>query len=180
MIPLRLILIAYILVAVTPLIRPSATGNSSPAPADFPGWPSHFQHHRLTPLEMPPKVMASFASFPGKVQGFDSAGGRWILRWIYQPSRQVHPATHCFRGAGYAIEPRGLERDPYEIRWSHFQASRDGTTLTVHEQISDSRGNVWTDVSSWYWDAVRGATQGPWWAVTRIQEIKPQPTKDHQ
>jgi hypothetical protein len=38
--------------------------------------------------------------------------------------------------------------------------------LYVREVIADSHGNRWTDVSAWYWAAVRGETQGPWWAIT--------------
>lgn len=173
MTPLRLLLTGYLLVAATPLLRPDGSAPVSSARADFPGWPVHFQHHRLTPLEMDPSVLEAFSSFPGKVQAFDSDGGRWILRWIHQPSRQVHPAAHCLRAAGYQIHPQGLQRDPYEMTWAHFEATRDGTVLDVHEQISDTRGEVWTDVSAWYWDAVRGATSGPWWAVTRIQQTSP-------
>jgi len=173
MTPLRLLLMGYLLVAATPLLRPDGATAGSSSRSDFPGWPGHFQHYRLSPLEMDPSVLEAFSSFPGKVQAFDSDGGRWILRWIYRPSRQVHPAAHCLRSAGYQIDHQGLERDPYEVSWAHFEAGRDGSRLNVHEQIFDDRGKVWTDVSAWYWNAVRGTTLGPWWAVTRIQETSP-------
>jgi hypothetical protein len=37
--------------------------------------------------------------------------------------------------------------------------------MQVCERIYDQAGASWTDVSSWYWDAALGRSQGPWMAV---------------
>ena len=41
--------------------------------------------------------------------------------------------------------------------------------MRVRERIYDGAGHGWTDVSAWYWDALRGYSPGPWWAVTIVE-----------
>ena len=38
--------------------------------------------------------------------------------------------------------------------------------LVVREAVTDGRGGQWTDVSAWYWSALMGRSEGPWWAFT--------------
>ena len=47
--------------------------------------------------------------------------------------------------------------------------SPDGEALEVRERITDTNGRGWTDVSEWYWNAIGGKTEGPWWAVTVLE-----------
>jgi hypothetical protein len=46
----------------------------------------------------------------------------------------------------------------------------NGESLRVLERIYSSSenqtGQDWTDVSTWYWQALLGKTGGPWWSVT--------------
>ncbi|MEW6730399.1 MAG: hypothetical protein AB1489_03570, partial [Acidobacteriota bacterium] len=53
-----------------------------------------------------------------------------------------------------------------QVRWGAFKASGGKETLTVYERIYDQNGNGWTDVSAWYWAAILGKTESPWWAIT--------------
>ena len=73
--------------------------------ADFPGWPSRLDGRALTPL--PPAAQDAYFTrdFPGKVARFAAGGRQVVLRWVNAPTRRLHPASHCFAGAGYAIKP---------------------------------------------------------------------------
>jgi len=37
----------------------------------------------------------------------------------------------------------------------------------------DGRGGHWTDVSAWYWSALLGSSEGPWWALTVAENAQP-------
>lgn len=64
-----------------------------------------------------------------------------------------------------------------ECRWnagsilSRFQATGNKQTLVVREIVTDRQGQSWSDVSSWYWAALLGKTNGPWLATTVASEI---------
>ena len=46
------------------------------------------------------------------------------------------------------------------------------TSIPGYVGIYSARGDQsWTDVSSWYWQALLGKTHGPWWAVTVTEKI---------
>jgi hypothetical protein len=36
--------------------------------------------------------------------------------------------------------------------------------MIVCEVIRDNRSESWPDASSWYWNALFGASTGPWWS----------------
>jgi hypothetical protein len=88
-----------------------------------------------------------------------------IMRWIAAPTRKLHAASDCFKGSGYRVKPLPLET-ANGMTWGSFAAERGTQRLHVREVITDGSGNRWTDVSAWYWAAVRGGTQAPWWAIT--------------
>ena len=152
------LLLACILAAIAPwLSTPQAP---TPEP-DFPGWPTDRRPLPLTDRE------AAFATgFPGLIARFADGQSTSVIRWVTRPTRKLHPASHCYRGAGYSIRPLPLETDDAGHTWSSFSAIRTGEEMTVHERIYDNAGNSWPDVSAWYWSALLGKTTGPWWAVT--------------
>jgi hypothetical protein len=105
--------------------------------------------------------------FPGRIQTFTDGRRTLILRFVDRPTRRLHPARDCFRGAGYDLQPRpALARS--DDRWGRFEAARGGETLLVSERIEGPGGESWTDVSSWYWAAWTGWSRGPWWAITVV------------
>jgi exosortase/archaeosortase family protein len=134
----------------------------------FPGWPHQWEGQEIEPLPLSPKEAQFLQGFPGKTGSFSDQDGKWILRWVTEPTRRLHPARHCFAGSGYDIQPRGLVRDGWEKDWGCFEARKDGINWEVRERITDAAGNAWTDVSAWYWSAALGRTHGPWWVQTRI------------
>jgi hypothetical protein len=127
----------------------------------------------LTPLE------ARFAHrFPGAIARFAAGREVLVLRHVTQPTRQLHPATDCFRAAGFAITaPRASTADD-GAAWSCFVATRDGTRLRVCERIATVDGTAsWTDASAWFWAALQSPRNGaqtavgPWWATTVITPL---------
>ncbi|MDF9826162.1 exosortase/archaeosortase family protein [Ereboglobus sp. PH5-10] len=154
--------------AVMPLAGQRGTVSTA-SDADFPGWPELFEGKPWIRLRNPRDAAAFASGFAGKTgvfkqTGADGAGRIVVLRWIREASRGVHPAADCFRASGFAIKPGGLVRDANDVMWSEFFATKDGETWRVRERWRDDAGGAWTDVSAWYWAAVRG--RGPWWAVT--------------
>lgn len=155
-------LVACVLAALAPLASPK------PPPvvtADFPGWPTAFEGRSLRALELT-QIEQHFAqSFPGRIGRFNDGEREIVMRWIATPTRKLHAAVDCFKGSGYRVIPLPLETTD-RATWSAFSAELHNHLLHVREAIVDADGERWTDVSAWYWAAVRGETQGPWWAIT--------------
>jgi hypothetical protein len=167
-----------VLAAVVPLLGSRAgTRNSL---ASFPGWPHELAGRALTELPLTERERRFAEDFPGRIARFTDGEREVIVRWVTQPTRTLHSAADCFRGIGYAIEPRPLRVDSAQERWGSFTAVRDTERLRVYERIyaapGASDGN-WSDVSSWYWAALFGRTQGPWWAVT-VAESETLPNRE--
>ncbi|MEW6348449.1 MAG: archaeosortase/exosortase family protein [Thermodesulfobacteriota bacterium] len=104
--------------------------------------------------------------FPGSVSKFRVGDRSVVVRWVTVPTRKLHPASDCYRGEGYAVKPLSMEQDSQGRGWGRFRAARNGQVVIVRERIFDSHGGNWTDVSSWFWSAILGRTQSPWWAIT--------------
>ncbi len=122
----------------------------------------------LTPLE------ARFAHrFPGAIARFGAGREVLVLRHVTQPTRQLHPAADCFRAAGFAASAPRAHVDTDGAVWSCFVADRDGERLRVCERIERAdRTQAWTDVSAWYWSALRARGSGAaWWATTVITPL---------
>lgn len=132
----------------------------------FPGWPTVWEGRTLRPLTLTAREERFTRGFPGRVGRFSDGQREIILRWVNRSTRQLHPASDCFRGSGYEIASLPLVQDGEGRRWGAFAASRDGVRLRVRERVSDGQNGAWTDVSAWYWAALLGRTHGPWWAVT--------------
>lgn len=159
-------------VAAVVTLVPETTARPTPARvhADFPGWPETFEGKPWIRRLRSVTGEAFRSNFPGEVGVFDQEGRTVVLRWVAAPSRGLHPAGDCFRAIGGEVGTAGLVDDASGIRWSEFSVAHDDATITVRERIHDRRGRNWTDVSAWYWAAIRGKTQGPWWAVTVIEK----------
>ena len=164
-----LFIICCLLAAVAPFapMRSDAPNEQSA----FPGWPAQFEGHGLTQLPLSSREERFATDFPGRIARFEalfSNGQReMIIRWAPRETRALHPASDCFKGLGYSIKPLPARVDPAGHRWGCFEARRGAESLNVYERIYDSADKEsWSDVSSWYWQAMMGQASGGYWAVT--------------
>jgi len=155
-------------IAISAPIWNGAYGAHSVDPDSFPGWPTSIEGHTLS--ERPfAELEAQFArDFPGRVARFSGGDDEWILRWIAEPTRRLHSTSDCYRGLGFLIDNERIAIDEQGRRWGAFDATNKTERLLVRERITAPNGAAWTDNSAWYWAAVTGHTQGPWWATTRV------------
>jgi len=159
-----LFIICCLLAAVAPFapMRSDAPNELSA----FPGWPDQLEGHGLTRLPLSSREERFAADFPGRIARFSDGEGEMIIRWVERETRALHPASDCFKGLGYSIRPLPVRVDQSGRRWGSFEARRGDEALRVHERIYDSADKEsWSDVSSWYWQAMMGKTSGGWWAV---------------
>lgn len=157
-------LLSSMLLATAPFWR--IPREQASAEASFPGWPSTFEGHPLRELPLSEREERFGAGFPGRIARFTDGRRELIFRWVAAPTRQLHSATDCFRGLGYSTTTSTLWRQEDGNIWHRLTAARGAARLTVREAITDGAANRWTDVSHWYWEALLGRTQGPWWAIT--------------
>jgi hypothetical protein len=79
----------------------------------------------------------------------------------------MHPASDCFQGLGYSVK---AARRAIVIRAARcgpsFAATKGDERLLVYERINSDAGETWTDVSAWYWSALRQQGKRLWWAIT--------------
>jgi hypothetical protein len=130
-------------------------------------WPTHFRDQPLTQLPLSDLEQRFARRFPGAIARFTDGRRTLVLRQVQRPTRQLHPATDCFRALGYTIDRPHPVVDDEGQHWSCFAAARDGVRLRVCERIHDSEGRSWTDTSAWFWSAQYGG--GPWWAITTVE-----------
>lgn len=147
------------LVPFVPDAAPATRGADS-----FPGWPAIYEGRALTPLPMTPREVAFADGFPGRIGRFSDGQREIVLRYVTAETRRLHPASDCYRGLGYAVEPRPLRRGPDGGMMGCFRATKGGESYDVCEGIADGTGRTWPDVSAWYWQALFGQTSGPWWS----------------
>lgn len=167
----RQLLLASLVVLAA--LRPFADSSvaQSPQSASFPGWPKDFQGHALEPLPLTNKEQKFLSDFPGRIGKFSDGRREIILRWITRETRKVHPASDCFRGAGYSVRPLPVRIDGEKAHWGCFEAKRDGASLRVCERIRDGSGKNWADTSAWFWSAFLRESQGPWWSEVIAEQI---------
>lgn len=135
----------------------------------FPGWetaPVPAEAHEVMLSERDRRFAQQF---PGKIAAFADGNRLWLVRWVAQPTRRLHPASDCLKATGYLVRPASAELDASGLLWAGCDAQRGEERLRVRERIFSSDGRGWTDVSAWYWHAVLGRSAGPWWAVTVIE-----------
>ncbi len=138
----------------------------------FPGWPSQYQGENLVQLPLTPREERFGEGFPGRMGRFHDGRREILLRWIAAPTRRLHPADQCLRGHGYEVEHQPSERDAEGRPWTVLLAQDGTVSLRLHEAIRDAEGRQWSDVSAWYWAALLGQSQGPWWSIV-LAEVQP-------
>lgn len=132
-------------------------------------WPREFAGRPLQPLALSPVEQRFADRFPGAIGRFTDGERAIVLRHVTAPTRMMHPASDCYRGAGYRIVAQSLEQQAWggETKLQRcFIADKGGRRLRVCERIVDAHGLGFTDTSAWYWAAVTGRSVGPWRAVT--------------
>lgn len=158
-------------------IQPFASVGAPEAIAlqNFKGWPATFEGRQLVELPQTVEQTKFIANFPGRVAVFDDGGRRVIMRWLSRATRQMHPASDCYRGLGYQVSWLPLFIDQGGRHWSRFAARRGSVCLVVRECIIDERGRSWSDASSWYWAAALHGSSPPWWgfSVAERQTLAP-------
>ena len=162
-------LLAAVVPAAARVLPVSTTGGLAASAAPVTRsveWPTHFRDRPLTQLALTPLESRFAARFPGAIARFTDGQQIVIARVVNSPTRLLHPAADCFRAAGYAITPPRAAIDDRQKRWNCFEArGRDGERLRVCERIEDGAGAAWTDVSSWFWSALRSPGPRRAWTV---------------
>lgn len=168
----RGIFLAACLVAGMAPLRPAARGNPALA---LPDWPASWDGRAIWQVPVTASDEKFAENFPGRIAKFSDGRREYIFRWVATGTRQLHPGSDCFRGAGYRVTPRPAVRDGEGRQWSSFVASRDHHQLLVRERIADQHGREWTDVSSWFWSVALARTDGPWLSVTAVEPVDSSP-----
>lgn len=159
-------IVACLLAALVPWLPLKSKPRAAETSVAFPGWPTHFEGRALTALPLSERELRFSGDFPGRIARFNDGRREIVMRWVTEASRKLHPATDCFEGVGYRIDPLPLRVDEAGRRWGSFMAVRQSERLRVHERIYTDTGDSWADVSAWYWAAIAQEAAGPWWAVT--------------
>ncbi len=160
------LLFACVLAAAAPLAPTRAVNVDTP----FPGWPATFDGRALREEPLDARDQRFASGFPGRIATFTDGRRRVLLRWIVRPSRQLHAAADCLRGAGYGVEPLPLVVDAEHRVWGTMAAHLGADRFRVRERIVGRRGDAFTDASSWYWSALLGRSDGPWLAWTVFEK----------
>ena len=84
-------LLLCICAAVIPLFASSSLLESSSQ--TFPGWPTQLDGQLLQPLPLSEKERLFAGDFPGRIQRFSDGRREYILRWLFSPTRKLHPAS---------------------------------------------------------------------------------------
>jgi hypothetical protein len=133
-----------------------------------PEWPTNWQGTALRPLALSAVEHRFAQGFPGQIARLTNERDVLVWRYVTRPTRMLHPATDCYRAAGWRISDERLEQTA-EGRWRCFSARSargEGDALRVCERITDGAGQSFTDASAWYWAAALGQSTGPWQALT--------------
>ena len=166
--------LAYLVLCVTaatvPLLEPSL---DVPVPVEgFPGWPTELLGHELRKVPLGEREARFFEVLPGYVARFTDGERQYVLRWVKQATRHLHPAVECFRGTGYEIGERSSWIDPEGRHWGSFEARRGELAVSVRELVYDEAGHTWADVSAWFWAALLGETSGPYWSLMVVEAAR--------
>jgi hypothetical protein len=166
-------IVACAIAALMPLLSVQSEHSSgNTGDVAFAGWPAEFEGKTLTPLPMTELEKRFAGNFPGRIGRFTDGRREIIIRWVTEATRKLHPSSDCFQGLGYTVTPLAAHRDASGSLWASFAATKNSDRLRVYERIHNDGGETWTDVSSWYWSALRHEDAGPWWAFT-VAEKEP-------
>jgi len=158
---------ALTLASIAPLL-PRMPGPAAGGSA-FTAWPRTFDGVPLARMAPAAQDTWFARDFPGKVARFSAGGRQVVIRWVNAPTRRLHPASHCFEGAGYAISPIPMQRSAGGALMSCFSARKTGERLRVCEQLRDDGGHSWPDVSAWYWGALAAPAGASWWSYVVVE-----------
>lgn len=164
----RIFLAVLAFAAAAPLL-PKAELPRLTGTAEFPGWPASYEGAPLARMAPGPQDAWFERDFPGRVARFSARDRQVVVRWVNSPTRRLHPASHCFAGAGYAIEPGPMRRSADGGLMSCFVARKGAESLSVCEQFRDSAGASWPDVSAWYWHALTASAGETWWSFVTVE-----------
>lgn len=109
--------------------------------------------------------------FPGSIRRYQSSDSELLIRVINKPSRKLHPSSDCLKGAGFSIAPAPASVDSYGHLLSCVYAVGSELKLKVCEKIVDRDGQAVPDVSTWYWNAILGKSEGPWTALSYATNV---------
>lgn len=158
-------LLAPVLMIRSAMVVTPAVATSTPVSFTFNGLTLP-----LSPLPSSASEMAFAKSFPGSISIHRWGDDQLILRQVTMATRRLHPSHDCLRAAGYETTDSVIVRSNDGSEWSRFTATRGDASLIIHERIvSEQDGRSWTDVPSWYWEAVGHPLNGPWRAETLIR-----------
>lgn len=161
---------AFALAALAAACAPMVSARRQPGPLPTAvAWPSRFEGRRVTVLPPAPEDALLAGRFPGRTARFSDGRRQIVLRRLDAATRRLHPARDCFRATGHAIAPAPTRVSSDGRAASCFAAARGGRTLLVCEHVRDARGRSWPDISSWYWSALLGTSNGPWTAALTVE-----------
>lgn len=164
---------AAVALAVVAGAAPLLPRAAPPSPSVASSWPASYEGRALTRIAPAPEDRFLARQFPGQVARFSDGRRQIVLRRVAAATRTLHPASDCFRAIGYTVTPAPMRLAPDGQPASCFTASRDGHSLTACEQVRDaSGGESWPDISSWYWSALLGRSQGPWTAALTVEQSR--------
>lgn len=114
----------------------------------------------------------ALAGFPGRAYRFRDDSREYFVRIVDRPTRTLHPAADCFRASGYRVEPSHAFKDDAGRVHNCSRVESKGREQRVCERIEELNGSrSFGDVSSWFWNALFGKTEGPWIAVSAIESL---------
>ena len=133
-------------------------------------WPEQFRGQALTALPLSVREEHFAAGFPGALARFRCGDGEVIFRRVHRATRKLHAAEDCFKAAGFEMRRLSASVMAEEGLWQVWEARRgEEPALWVCEQIRAANGDLFTDVSAWFWQALRHPENGPWTAVTWVR-----------
>lgn len=157
---------------ISPILIDEQSTNRSPV---LP-WPSSYEGRQLQELTLTEREQSFIDGFPGAVARFSDGNRELIIRQVNSPTRMLHPAAECFRGAGYSIVPISARENAAGVVQACFEAKKSGQTFRVCEHIKDELGRNWSDVSAWYWHAPgqHYLNESPvhWWSFVVAEQIE--------
>ncbi len=157
-------LVACTLAGLAPFLPPDSTAPQTSVA--FPGWPAALAGRPLESHALSAREQRFARSLSGRIGRFTDGNREIVIRWVTRATRRLHPAADCFKGLGYTVRPTPLWTDADGNHWATIEVARGHDVFRVRERIHDCHGSAWTDVSSWYWAALLGTTEGPWWTIT--------------
>jgi len=161
----------FILVAILFLCLNNKHNNTVQHETITINWPQLSVNGKWDNIPLSPIESQFSLEMPGGLAKFSDGESVYILRYMTQVTRKLHPIADCFKSSGYQIkyEPNVIFKD--NRYYSYFTASRNEETLRVMESIWDANGNSWSDVSTWYWCNFF-EENGPWFSCAIVANSK--------